>query len=74
MVIYCVFIQGKMLMVFSLCPPNYAQLLNSEKTLLNIVIISFQVMNILKYLFPVPKEESKRVMTFANMDDVISFR
>ncbi|XP_072026379.1 U3 small nucleolar ribonucleoprotein protein IMP4-like [Amphiura filiformis] len=33
-----------------------------------------RVMNILKYLFPVPKDESKRVMTFANMDDVISFR
>lgn len=33
-----------------------------------------RVMNILKYLFPVPKEESKRVMTFANQDDYISFR
>jgi len=30
--------------------------------------------NILKYLFPVPKEDSKRVMTFANDDDFISFR
>ncbi|CAB4057973.1 IMP4 [Lepeophtheirus salmonis] len=30
--------------------------------------------NILKYLFPVPKEDSKRVMTFANHDDYISFR
>lgn len=30
--------------------------------------------NILKYLFPVPKEESKRVMTFANQDDTVSFR
>lgn len=29
---------------------------------------------ILKYLFPVPKEESKRVMTFANSQDFISFR
>lgn len=29
---------------------------------------------ILKYLFPVPKEESKRVITFANHDDYISFR
>jgi len=28
----------------------------------------------LKYLFPVPKEDSKRVMTFANEDDFISFR
>ena len=33
-----------------------------------------RVMNILKYLFPVPKEESKRVITFANQDDFISFR
>jgi U3 small nucleolar ribonucleoprotein protein IMP4 len=30
--------------------------------------------SILKYLFPVPKEDSKRVMTFANHDDYISFR
>jgi U3 small nucleolar ribonucleoprotein protein IMP4 len=30
--------------------------------------------DVLKYLFPVPKEDSKRVMTFANMDDFISFR
>lgn len=33
-----------------------------------------RVMSILKYLFPVPKEDSKRVMTFANHDDYISFR
>ena len=31
-------------------------------------------MNILKYLFPVPKEDSKRVLTFANHEDFISFR
>jgi len=31
-------------------------------------------MSILKYLFPVPKEDSKRVITFANHDDFISFR
>lgn len=30
--------------------------------------------NILKYLFPVPKDDSKRVMTFSNRDDYISFR
>ena len=30
--------------------------------------------NILKYLFPVPKEDSKRVLTFANHEDFISFR
>jgi len=33
-----------------------------------------RAMNILKYLFPVPKEDSRRVMTFANHDDYISFR
>ncbi|XP_065173307.1 U3 small nucleolar ribonucleoprotein protein IMP4 isoform X2 [Atheta coriaria] len=33
-----------------------------------------RAMSILKYLFPVPKEDSKRVMTFANHDDYISFR
>jgi len=30
--------------------------------------------NILKYIFPVPKEDSKRVFTFANQSDYISFR
>lgn len=33
-----------------------------------------RVMDILKYLFPVPKEDSKRVITFANHDDYICFR
>ncbi|ELT99436.1 hypothetical protein CAPTEDRAFT_19360 [Capitella teleta] len=33
-----------------------------------------RVRNILKYLFPVPKEDSKRIITFANDDDYISFR
>ncbi|KAK2185814.1 hypothetical protein NP493_222g05020 [Ridgeia piscesae] len=33
-----------------------------------------RVTNILKYLFPVPKEDSRRVITFANEDDYISFR
>jgi len=33
-----------------------------------------RVMNILKYLFPVPRDDSRRVMTFANHDDFISFR
>ena len=33
-----------------------------------------QAMKILKFLFPVPKDDSKRVMTFANHDDFISFR
>jgi len=30
--------------------------------------------NVLKYLFPVPKDDSKRVITFANQTDYISFR
>ena len=30
--------------------------------------------NILKYLFPVPKEDSKRILTFSNSDDNVSFR
>ncbi|OWF41988.1 U3 small nucleolar ribonucleoprotein protein IMP4-like [Mizuhopecten yessoensis] len=33
-----------------------------------------RVKNILKYLFPVPKEDSKRIITFANDEDHISFR
>jgi len=33
-----------------------------------------RVKTILQALFPVPKEESKRVLTFANEDDFISFR
>ena len=33
-----------------------------------------RVKNVLKYLFPVPKEDSRRVITFANQEDYISFR
>ena len=33
-----------------------------------------RISNVLKFLFPVPKEESKRVVTFANQSDYISFR
>ncbi|KAH7887841.1 Brix-domain-containing protein [Phlebopus sp. FC_14] len=33
-----------------------------------------RIQDVLKYLFPVPKEDSKRVMTFANENDFISFR
>eukprot|EP00204_Picochlorum_oklahomense_P002653 CAMPEP_0118806712 /NCGR_PEP_ID=MMETSP1161-20130426/32664_1 /TAXON_ID=249345 /ORGANISM="Picochlorum oklahomensis, Strain CCMP2329" /LENGTH=307 /DNA_ID=CAMNT_0006735927 /DNA_START=54 /DNA_END=977 /DNA_ORIENTATION=+ len=33
-----------------------------------------RVSDILKHLFPAPKMETKRVMTFANMDDYVSFR
>ncbi|KAJ3413618.1 snoRNA-binding rRNA-processing protein imp4 [Chytridiales sp. JEL 0842] len=36
--------------------------------------IGARFQNILKYLFPVPKEDSKRVMTFSNENDFISFR
>lgn len=36
--------------------------------------LGLRVMSILKYLYPVPKEDSKRVITFANHDDFISFR
>nr|XP_033779070.1 U3 small nucleolar ribonucleoprotein protein IMP4 [Geotrypetes seraphini] len=33
-----------------------------------------RISNILKYIFPVPKDDSKRVITFANDNDFISFR
>lgn len=33
-----------------------------------------RISNILKYLFPVPKSTSSRVMTFSNSNDYISFR
>lgn len=33
-----------------------------------------RVIKILKHLFPVPKYDSKRIITFANNDDTISFR
>jgi len=33
-----------------------------------------RLMTILKYLYPVPKEDSKRVMSFINKNDSISFR
>ncbi|XP_069330089.1 U3 small nucleolar ribonucleoprotein protein IMP4 isoform X1 [Eulemur rufifrons] len=33
-----------------------------------------QVSDILRYLFPVPKDDSHRVITFANQEDYISFR
>uniref|UniRef100_A0A8D8YW05 U3 small nucleolar ribonucleoprotein protein IMP4 n=1 Tax=Cacopsylla melanoneura TaxID=428564 RepID=A0A8D8YW05_9HEMI len=37
-------------------------------------VLGQRVMSILKYLFPVPKEDSKRIVTLANNDDYISFR
>ncbi|XP_062240782.1 U3 small nucleolar ribonucleoprotein protein IMP4 isoform X2 [Platichthys flesus] len=37
-------------------------------------VLGKRVSNILKYLFPVPKEDSRRVITFANQEDFISFR
>ncbi|TFL02706.1 Brix-domain-containing protein [Pterulicium gracile] len=33
-----------------------------------------RVRDVLKFMFPVPKEDSKRVMTFSNENDFISFR
>mmetsp|Transcript_53076 Transcript_53076/g.133422 ORF Transcript_53076/g.133422 Transcript_53076/m.133422 type:complete len:288 (-) Transcript_53076:229-1092(-) len=36
--------------------------------------LGLRVENILKYLFPVPKYDSKRVITFSNENDFISFR
>ncbi|KNC71130.1 hypothetical protein SARC_16334, partial [Sphaeroforma arctica JP610] len=33
-----------------------------------------RVQNILKYLYPVPREDSTRVMTFSNDSDFISYR
>ncbi|KAF7776247.1 hypothetical protein Agabi119p4_4640 [Agaricus bisporus var. burnettii] len=33
-----------------------------------------RIRDVLKFLFPVPKEDSKRVMTFSNESDFISFR
>ena len=33
-----------------------------------------RVSDILKYLFPLPKVDTKRMMTFVNEDDYISFR
>ncbi|KAK0089387.1 hypothetical protein PV325_007545 [Microctonus aethiopoides] len=36
--------------------------------------LGMRAVSILKSLFPVPKEDSKRVMTFANHDDYISYR
>jgi U3 small nucleolar ribonucleoprotein protein IMP4 len=36
--------------------------------------IGDRIKNVLKYLFPVPKEDSKRVMSFVNDSDFISFR
>lgn len=36
--------------------------------------IGERVSNILKYLFPRPKLDSKRVITFSNENDVIAFR
>ena len=36
--------------------------------------LGMRVSTILKHLFPAPKPDVKRVMTFANQDDFISFR
>ena len=49
-------------------------LLKDVEACLNGAMLSLQVSNILKYLFPVPKDDSKRVITFSNQEDYISFR
>jgi len=36
--------------------------------------LGVRLRDVLKYLFPVPKEDNKRVMTFSNKDDFVSFR
>jgi len=36
--------------------------------------LALRLKNVLKFLFPVPKPDSKRTMTFANRNDIISFR
>lgn len=36
--------------------------------------IGHRIRDVLRYLFPVPKEEATRVLTFDNQDDFISFR
>ena len=36
--------------------------------------LGVRLRDVLKYLFPVPKEDSKRVMSFSNRDDFVSFR
>uniref|UniRef100_A0A8I3VYW6 IMP U3 small nucleolar ribonucleoprotein 4 n=1 Tax=Callithrix jacchus TaxID=9483 RepID=A0A8I3VYW6_CALJA len=41
---------------------------------LSLSFLVVQVSDILRYLFPVPKDDSHRVITFANQDDYISFR
>jgi hypothetical protein len=46
---------------------------NSSINLLSLQI-GERTATILKHLFPVPKPDSKRIITFANRDDYISFR
>jgi len=36
--------------------------------------IGLRIKKVLQHLFPVPKEDSKRVVTFANTEDFVSFR
>jgi U3 small nucleolar ribonucleoprotein protein IMP4 len=39
-----------------------------------IILRTFQVTSILKHIFPEPKEESERVVSFINQNDFISMR
>ena len=52
----------------------YAQYLLISKHVRFFDLLLKQVKSILKYLYPVPKDDSRRVITFANQDDYISFR
>ncbi len=56
----------------------YIRIISSFRNLLRVnefqTTLGNRVKNILKYLFPVPKEDSKRVISFCNRSDYISFR
>ena len=52
----------------------YAQYLLNSKHVRFFDLLLKQVKSILKYLYPVPEDDSRRVITFANQDDYISFR
>ncbi|XP_010554470.1 PREDICTED: U3 small nucleolar ribonucleoprotein protein IMP4-like [Tarenaya hassleriana] len=51
-------------------PEQYPHLIFNNFT----TMIGERVSNILKHLFPVPKPDARRIVTFANQSDYISFR
>jgi len=61
------FLQRLTILVFSLFPWQFG---NS----LCVFQIGERTATILKHLFPMPKPDSKRIITFANRDEYISFR